>query len=185
MDYPKDEGGRMNSKATQSSFTPADTMTLRQRSASCFMKAAISDGLLPTGSADSSASLLPTSGRASASRIASDSAAAIFGEVLGGATTPNQAMDTKPGKVSAMAGTPASEATRFSLHTASALSLPARACGRETPRLSNIRSTSPASSAASAGAVPLYGICVIFSPPATVLNISVVRWDVAPLPCEE
>ena len=46
-------------------------------------------------------------------------------------------------------------ATRISLHTASSFSLPLITCCRDTPRLSNIISTCPASRSVSAGALPL------------------------------
>src|SRR5207253_846317 len=75
--------------------------------------------------------------------------------VLGGPTMANHATASKPGKVSASAGTPGSEAMRFALATASALSFPERTWGSDTPRLSHIMSTWPPSRSVSAGAVPL------------------------------
>ena len=87
--------------------------------------------------------------------------------VFGGPTMPNHATASNPGSDSASVGVPGSEETRARLATASAFSLPERTCGSDTPRLSNIRSTCPPSRSASAGAVPLYGTCAIFSgPPA-------------------
>src|SRR5262249_32127159 len=140
-------------------------------------------GVPPTGSADRTARRCATSGERIAPSIAAESLSATAAGVPGGATIPTQVAETKPGSASDIAGTPGSEATRCSLHTATALSLPAFTCGSVTPRLSNMRSISPASSAAIAGADPLYGTCVILNPAAD-LNISAVRCEVVPLPCD-
>ena len=74
---------------------------------------------------------------------------------------PNQATASKPGSVSDSVGTSGSDGERMRLATASARSFPDFTCGSETPRLSHIMSTWPETRSASAGAVPLYGTCVI------------------------
>src|SRR6266849_3231965 len=139
----------------QSAFTPAERITSRQRSVSFFMNAAICAGVLPITSAERSARRLRTSGSFSTSATAAEIFSAIGIGVFGGATMPNQATASNPGRISASAGTSGSDATRFSLHTASSFSLPLTTCCRDTPRLSNIISTCPASRSVSAGALPL------------------------------
>ena len=67
---------------------------------------------------------------------------------------PYQATASKPGSVSAIVGTSGSAGRRLGEATASNFSLPAWTSGSETPRLSNITSTSPASRPCSAGAEP-------------------------------
>src|SRR5579883_796413 len=101
--------------------------------------------------------------------------------VFGGATTAYQAADSKPGSVSAMVGTSGSEAMRVGVATASRRSRPLFTNASETPRLSNIRSTLPATRSANAGAEPRYGTCCSFTP-AIIWNISEVRCEVVPLP---
>jgi hypothetical protein len=67
--------------------------------------------------------------------------------VPGGAATPNQVSDTKPGRVSDSGRTPGSAVTSRSLATASAFSVPLRTCGSASDRFMNIASTSPLSTA--------------------------------------
>jgi len=108
----------------------------------------------PNISADSFFRLSCTSGW----RRASFASALIFSMmafgVFGGATIPYQATASKPGSSSAIVGTFGKLGMRVADATASSLSLPASTRGNETPRLSNIRSTSPASKPCSAGADP-------------------------------
>ena len=78
----------------------------------------------------------------------------IAGGVLGGATTANQAADSKPGSVSAIVGTSGSDAIRLGVATANSLSWPALTSPSDTPRLSNMISTLPATRSLSAGAEP-------------------------------
>src|SRR4029078_3336388 len=102
--------------------------------------------------------------------------------VLGGATIPYHATASNPGKTSAIAGTLGKAGRRAGDATASNLSLPASTSGSDTPRLSNIRSTSPASRPCKAGADPRYGTLVSLTL-ALSEKSSDVRWDVVPLPC--
>ena len=74
--------------------------------------------------------------------------------VFGGATTANQAEEAKPGSVSAMVGTSGSAAMRICVPTAMQPKLAALHQRERTPRLSNMRSQSPASIPCSAGAEP-------------------------------
>src|SRR5205085_4055246 len=124
-----------------SSLTPAVRITAPQRSVSWRMKARVSAGPSAIGSAESSARRFCTSGSLSASRTSAPTFSAMALGVLGGPTMANHAIASKPGKVSASAGTPGSEAMRFALATASALSLPERTWGTDTPTLSHIMST--------------------------------------------
>src|SRR5262249_37999518 len=131
--------GDAGERHAQSAFTFADSMTCFQRASSSFMKVAMRAGVPPTGSADRTARRCATSGERIAPSIAAESLSATAAGVPGGATIPTQVAETKPGSASDIAGTPGSEATRCSLHTATALSLPAFTCGSVTPRLSNMR----------------------------------------------
>src|SRR3981189_971750 len=137
-----------------SSFTLAALITLFQRSTSSRMKVAVSAGVPPTGSADRSSKRLRISGCLIASAMSALSRATIGAGVLGGATTANQAADANPGSVSAIVGTSGSAVMRLAVPTAISLSWPPFTRASETPRLSNMTSTSPASSPCSAGAEP-------------------------------
>ena len=86
-------------------------------------------------------SLLATSGSRSVSAMASEIFAAMSGGVFGGATTANQAIARNPGNISAIEGTSGNSATRVSLPTPSAFSLPSRTRGNTLPRLSTSMST--------------------------------------------
>src|SRR5262245_57270807 len=101
--------------------------------------------------------------------------------VLGGATTPYHATASKPGSVSAMAGTSGSDAMRLPAATASSLSWPPFTSGSDTPRLSNMISTLPPTRSCRAGAEPRYGTCWNFTL-AIIWNSSDVRCEVEPLP---
>src|SRR5882672_4728938 len=96
-------------------------MTRFQRCSSSFMKTAISLGVSPTGSADKAERRLTTSGWRIASAMAEEIFSAIGAGVCGGATIPNQATETKPERISDIAGAEGSDATRLSLPTASTL----------------------------------------------------------------
>ena len=67
--------------------------------------------------------------------------------------------------------------------TAIAFSFPARTCGSTFGVLSNITCTWPAMRSVTAGALPLYGICVT-SVCVIALNSSNERWFEVPLPVE-
>ena len=101
--------------------------------------------------------------------------------VFGGATTANHAANSKPGSVSAIVGTSGSEAMRLGVATPSSLSFPPFTSASDTPRLSNMMSTLPATRSFSAGAEPRYGTCWNFTS-AISWNSSEVRCDVVPLP---
>jgi hypothetical protein len=101
--------------------------------------------------------------------------------VFGGATMANHAADSNPGSVSAILGTSGSAAMRLGVATARSLSCPPFTSASDTPRLSNMRSTLPATRSVSAGAEPRYGTCWNFTP-AISWNSSEVRWEVVPLP---
>src|SRR5579883_28269 len=167
---------------TYSNFTLAALITLFQRSTSSRMKAVASAGVSPTGSAESSARRARTPGSLIAAAMSALILSTIGAGVPGGATTANQAEAAKPGSVSAIVGTSGSEDMRFSLPTAISLSWPLFTSASETPRLSNMMSTSPASRPCRAGADPRYGTWVNFTP-AIISNSSEVRCEVVPLPC--
>ncbi|MNT51932.1 hypothetical protein D3C72_1889240 [compost metagenome] len=65
--------------------------------------------------------------------------------------------------------------------TASALSLPSRTNGMADSMVSNITVAWPPITSVSAGALPLYGTCVMRMP-AMLLNSSAARWVDWPLP---
>src|SRR4029453_15257097 len=99
-----------------------------------------------------------------------------------GASTPNHDEASKPGNpASATVGTSGSAGARVLEVTASARSLPALICGSDGGRLSNISCTWPLRRSAKAGALPLYGTCVICTP-AITLKSSPDRWIDVPLP---
>src|SRR6516165_9747450 len=81
----------------------------------------------------------------------------IAAGVRGGATTAYQVADSKPGKVSAIAGTSGRLVMRCGDATAMSFNLPALTSCSDTPRLSNMQSTLPATRSLSAGAEPRYG----------------------------
>jgi hypothetical protein len=94
------------------------------------------------------------------------------------------AIASKPGRAdSATVGRSGMATERCRLPTAMALRRPAFTCGRAPGPVSNITDTSPAISAVRAGGPPLKGTCTM-SIPARLLNISIARWLVTPLPPE-
>jgi len=95
-----------------------------------------------------------TSGSFIASAIACDSAVAIAGEALGGATTANQSVCTLPGSVSAIGGAFGNSARRSVPVTAIARTPPLATCGSTLPGVSKIASIWPASRSRIAGARP-------------------------------
>src|SRR5471030_2906966 len=82
-----------------------------------------------------------------------------------------------------MVGRSGSAGERAEPVVASARSLHERICGIEDGMLSNIRLTCPPMRSATAGQLPLYGICSM-STPVRYLNISPDMWIVEPLPLE-
>src|SRR4029453_17843883 len=99
-----------------------------------------------------------------------------------GASTPNHDEASKPGRpASATVGTSGSAGARVADVTASGRSFPALICGSDGGRLSNISCTWPPSRSCSAGALPLYGAGVIWTP-AIPLNSSPDRWIDVPGP---
>src|SRR6516162_10401904 len=106
----------------------------------------------------------------------------IAAGVRGGATTAYHVTDSKPGNVSAIAGTSGRLVMRWDDATAMSFNLPALTSCKDTPRLSNMQSTLPATRSLSAGAEPRYGTFCSFAC-ATSWNISEVNCDVVPLPC--
>src|ERR1700730_11939429 len=137
-----------------SSLMPVALITPCQRSISWLVNSAAAAVVPPTGSADRSARRLAMSGCRKASLMSALILAAIACGVFGGATTANQADDTNPGSVSAMVGTSGSDFMRRSVPTANNFNWPPCTSASETPRLSNMTSTSPATSPCSAGAEP-------------------------------
>jgi hypothetical protein len=88
--------------------------------------------------------------------------ATIAGGVPAGATTPTQDVTSKPGTVSAMAGTSGASGVRVRLATPSARSVPRFTCGQTVLILSIVSSTLPAMRSLSAGATAKrnHGPCV-------------------------
>src|SRR5258707_5765958 len=81
-------------------------MTSRQRAVSAATTAAISAGVVPTGSAPSERNFVCTSGSFSTSAKSAAIHCASAGGVLGGPATANQDVETKPGSpASAAVGT--------------------------------------------------------------------------------
>ena len=78
---------------------------------------------------------------------------------------------------------PAGAASRLSLLTASALSVPARTYGIDGASSPNMMSTWPAIRSFSAGPLPRYGTWLILTP-AIELNSSAVRCAAVAMPCE-
>src|SRR6516162_6894609 len=105
----------------------------------------------------------------------------IAAGVRGGATTAYHVTDSKPGNVSAIAGTSGRLVMRWGDATAMSFNLPALTSGNDTPRLSNMQSTLPATRSLSAGAEPRYGTFCSFTC-AIIWNISEVSCEVVPLP---
>src|ERR1043166_4046010 len=97
-----------------------------------------------------------------------------FGVPLG-ATMPNQAMASYPGRpASDTVGTAGIEECLLALVTASILSFPELTNGKATGRLGNIKSSRPATTSVNASIGPLYGTCTTLIP-ARTLNNSAVR----------
>src|SRR5439155_4546680 len=88
---------------------------------------------------------------------------------------------SNPATVSATGGTSGNAGARDALVTASARSFPALMNASDEGRLSNINWTWPPMRSVSAGALPLYGTCVICTP-VMALNSSPERWIDVPLP---
>src|SRR6185437_12819383 len=115
-------------------------------------------------------------GEASQPAIAPFSLATMSRGVPAGASTPNHDDASNPGRPdSASVGRSGNAAARAPLVTASARSFPALMNGNDDGRLSNINCTCPPIRSVSAGALPLYGTCVI-STPVITLNNSPDRW---------
>ena len=103
--------------------------------------------------------------------------------VRAGACMPNQAVASKPGTtVSARVGTSGSTALRTCPVTASGRSRPSRIWPMQEGRLSTEHSSRPATASISMGPAPRKGTCVICSPPARSLNISIDMCGEPPLP---
>src|ERR1700739_4898393 len=105
----------------------------------------------------------------------------IAAGVRGGAAAAYQVTDSKPGKVSAIAGTSGRLVMRCGEATAISFNLPALTRWHDTPRLSNMQSTLPATRSLSAGAEPRYGTFCSFTC-AVIWNISDVSCEVVPVP---
>src|SRR5947207_13423871 len=82
-----------------------------------------------------------------------------------------------------MVGTSGAWEERFTVVTASGLSLPAFTCWITFGRLSNRILTCPPIGSVTAGALPLYGVCRM-SMPGTILKYSAVTWLGVPFPAD-
>src|SRR5450631_1919594 len=164
------------------SLISAALITLPHRSTSSCMYFVALSAEPPNVSADSFLRRSCNSGWRSASFTSALILSVMFFGVFGGAVIANQATASKPGSVSAIVGISGRDGRRWLDATASSLRLPASTSGRETPRLSNIRSTSPASRPASAGADPRYGMVRSFTL-AITWKSSAARCEVVPMPC--
>ena len=78
-------------------------------------------------------------------------------------------------------GTLGSWASRCGAATTMAISLPSRMKGSADGMLSKMIGTCPATVSFSAGPAPRYGMCVM-NTPARLLNSSVCRWPMPPVP---
>src|SRR5215831_15182365 len=102
-------------------------ITSRQRAASDATNAAVSEGVVPTGSAPSERNFVCTSGKFNTSAKSAAIRCASAGGILGGPAAANQDVETKLGNpASAAVGTSGIAAARLTSATASTLSLPAR-----------------------------------------------------------
>ena len=75
------------------------------------------------------------------------------------------------------------EAVRFRVVTASARSLPERACESAADAVRKRNGTCPASTSATAGPPPLYGTCTMLIPVLS-FSSSAAMWPGVPLPGE-
>ena len=105
----------------------------------------------------------------------------IAAGVPAGATIPTQDTASKPGRVSAIAGTWGANGVRSRVATPNARRFPCCTCGQTTGMLSKIRSTLPAKRSVSAGALPRYETWVI-SVRVISLNNSPAKWMELPGP---
>src|SRR5438067_6201534 len=78
-------------------------------------------------------------------------------------------------------GTLGSMGMRSGAATASAMRRPSLMKGRAEGRLSKMIGTCPAMVSFSAGAAPLYGMCVMYVP-VSDLNSSICKWPMPPVP---
>src|SRR5262249_57611588 len=92
-------------EARHCALMPAKEMTLPHRSRSSANNRALSAGDCPPGVVDIACRRATTSGIRRTSPMASDTRLAISDGVLGGATMANQLVYTRPGYISAIAGT--------------------------------------------------------------------------------
>ena len=148
------------------------------------MKRENSAGVLLAGTSPNRVKVSRASLVASALRSAALSAPTTSGEVPAGATRPLQKLTWNAGRpASATVGTSGSAGSRAIPVIASARRRPARICGSKVTSPSKINCTSPALTACSAGAPPLYGTCTR-STPARLLNISAARCGGVALPAD-
>src|SRR5438270_8796228 len=101
--------------------------------------------------------------------------------VRAGNATPCHEMARKPGTVSAIAGISGALNQRSADVTASARTLPPRACGSTVGILPKVMCTWPPITSITACAPPLYGMCTM-SVPVITLNISPERCSEVPTP---
>ena len=121
-----------------------------------------SSGEPPARFAPIEASFSLPSGDASHAATSALIFAMIAGGVPAGASRPNHDDASNPGRPdSATVGTSGYAGARVAEVTANARSFPDLICGSDGGRLSNINCTCPAIRSCNAGALPLYGTCVI------------------------
>src|SRR6218665_456646 len=146
------------------------------------MKSPKASGVFHAAAKPWASNLSFTSGSASAFFSSALRRAITSGGVPAGASRPFRAIAPEPGRPdSATVGSSGAAPERLALVTASALSLPAFTCGMAERMVSNISCAWPPITSVSAGALPLYGMCVIFTP-AIEANSSAARWVDWPLP---
>src|SRR5437588_33482 len=122
---------------------------------SCLMNAANSSGARGAGSRPSPASFALTSGLARLADTTSCTFATTGFGVLAGATRPYQMRVSKPGKVSAIAGSSGASGVRCGEVTARPFIFPPRTCGTPTAKPPSGKSTWPRTRSVMASGTPL------------------------------
>src|SRR5260221_892185 len=149
----------------QSALPPETFTTSIQRATSSRSWRSNSSGEVPTGSAPCSTSLRRRAGSRAARETPFAKMPTPSRGVAAGASRPNHSGTSTPSTpASFIVGTSGRSSVRFAPATASARRRPERTCWRIATVLEKLSWTSPAISAVSAGALPLYGTCTMLVP---------------------
>src|SRR6266571_4149501 len=169
----------------QSARAPEIFTTSAQRATSSRSCRSNSSGVLPTGSAPCSRRRLRVSGELAALITAAARVLTVSRGVAAGASRPNHSGTSTPSTpASFIVGSSGISSVRLAPATASARRRPDFTCGPTATGLMKDSWTSPASSAAIEGALPLYGTCTMLVPLRS-LKSSAARCCVDPAPAEE